>query len=235
MLHMIDTRITLARHANVLPGVLIPEEGIALVYVKQDGETYVQPSTGAAGEALLFAGVSMERYAPPRTLPLFVEYELTEAGTVQLPRVPQPGQIAIFEGANALSVTEGTEAPTTGANAVLNKDVLLFAPGEEAEGRVIRVQMLYTPTLDEARTIVGDAPFGGLASDVTGVVGRILDGEIATSLVDVSKDWTDVIRVGLGADGRFVPAAGANTVANVIVKNTPNAANPYLRLSILAA
>lgn len=233
MLQMTDTRITLARHADVLPGVLIPEEGIALVYTKLDGVTYVQPALGGGGEH--FAGVSMERYAPPRTLPLFAEYELSATGLVQLPRVPQTGKIAVIEGDTVRTVTVGTEAPTSGDNAVLNKDVLMFAPGEDAEGRVVRVQMLYTPSLDEARTIVGDAPFGGLASALTDRIGRILDGEIATSLVDVSADWTNVIEVGLGADGYFVPATSSNKVPNVIVKNTPNAANPFLILSILAA
>lgn len=233
MLQMTDTRITLARHADVLPGVLIPEEGIALVYVKKDGQTYVQPSLGGGGE--LFAGVSMERYAPPRTLPLFAEYELSETGLVQLPRVPQAGKIAVLEGADVRDVTVGTEAPTTGDNAVLNGDVLMFAPGEDAKGRVVRIQMLYTPSLDEARTIVGDAPFGGLASALVDVIGRILDGEIATSMVDVTHDWTNVIEVGLGAGGYFVPATAGNKLANVIVKNTPNAANPFLVLSLLAA
>lgn len=233
MLHMRDTRITLARHAEVLPGVVIQEEGVALSYIKKDGQTFVQPSTGAAGE--LFAGVSMERFAPARSLPFVRLYELDKSGALQLPRLPIAGQIAVIEGTNVRTVTIGDEAPETGLNAVLNGTELLFAPGDETEGRVISVQFLYIPDVEEARSLQGDGPFGGQASAITGVIGRILDGEIATSLADMSKDWTNVLEVGLGAEGRFVPATDSNRVKGVIVKNTPNAANPFLALSILAA
>ena len=232
MLNLRETRITLNRHANVLPGVVIPEEGTALVYVKKDGETFVQPSTGAAGE--LFAGISMERNLPPRSMPFISEYELTDTGVLQLPRTPIAGQIAVIEGTDVRTVTIGDEHPT-GANAVLDGDQLLFDTAS-AEGRVVRVQMLYVPDMEEARTYVGDAPFGGQASAITGVIGRILDGEVATTCVDVSKDWTNALRVVLGADGRFAPHSGsAVPVPQVVVKNSPNASNPFLILSINVA
>lgn len=232
MLHMRDTRITLTRHANVLPGVRIAEEGVALSYVKHNGDTYVQPSTGAAGE--IFAGISMERFAPARSLPFIREYELDASGTIQLPRTPIAGQLAIFERGVVLSVAAGTEAPEEGANAIIDGDVLLFA-AEGAAGRVVRVQMSYTPDMEEARTLQGDIPFGGHASDITGVIGRILDGEVATSCIDMSKDWTDALSVGLAADGNFIPATAQNRVQGVVVKNSPNAANPYLVISVLTA
>lgn len=232
MLQLRDTRINLSRHANVLPGVRIPEEGMALVYVKNNGDTVVIPSTGAAGE--LFAGVSFERFAPARSLPFIREYQLTAAGTIQLPRTPMAGQIAVIEAGTVRTVTIGDEAPEGSLNAVLNEDVLLFDVAG-AEGRIVTVQFLYTPDLEEARTLQGDIPFGGHASDLTGVIGRIIDGEVATTCIDMSKDWTNALQVGLGADGRFVPATAATALPQVIVKNSPNAANPYLVISLNVA
>lgn len=233
MLHMRHTRLTDTRHADILPGVQILEEGIALEYVKLDGETYVQPSTGTTGR--LFAGVSLERYAPARSLSYIQEYELTEEGTVQLPRTPAAGQISIIEGTNVIVPTVGEEAPDSGTGAVLKRDVLMFAPGDSAKGRVVRVQMGYVPDLDEARTLQGDAPFGGHASAMVGIIGRILNGEISTSAFDVSKDWTNVLQVALGADGKFTPAGNNNAIPQVVVKNTPNAANPFLSLALNVA
>lgn len=228
MLHMRETRITYARHADVLPGVVIPEEGIALEYIKANGQTFVQPSTGAAGR--LFAGVSYERFIPARSLPFIREYQLDATGVLNLPRTPIAGAIAVIEGAAVRAVTVGTDAPT-GDDAVLNGDQLLFDPAT-AEGRIVRVQMRYVPSVEEARTLQGDAPFGGQASALTDRIGRIIEGEIATSCIDMSKDWTNVLEVGLGADGLFVPATAQNKVPNVVVHNSPNASNPFLVLSL---
>lgn len=229
MLHMRDTRLTLTRHADVLPGSVIPEEGMALVYAKANGETFVTPCDGAG----VFAGISFERFLPPRRIPFVREYELGADSTIKLPRVPEAGQIALIEGDQVRTVTAGTDAPESGDNAVIDGDLLMFAAG--GEGRVLRVQMLYVPDVEEARTLMGDAPFGGQASALTGSIGRILEGEIATSCFDVTKDWTNVLEVGLGANGQFIPAAGANKVPGVVVKNSPNAANPYLALSMNVA
>lgn len=227
MLHMRDTRITLTRHANVLPGVVIPEEGMALVYVKHQGETFVQPATGASGE--LYAGVSFERNLPPQRIPFIREYEVGESCIISLPRTPAAGQISVIENGVVRTVSVGTEAPESGDNVVLHGADLLFAP--DSAGRVVLVQMVYVPSVDEARTLLGDAPFGGQASAVTGVIGRILEGEFATSCIDLTKDWTNALEVGLGAGGLFVPAQGNNKVPGLVVKNSPNAANPYLVLS----
>ena len=227
MLQLRDTRITLARHADVLPGTLIEEEGVALVHVKQNGYTFVQPATGASGE--LFAGVSYERFAPAARLPLIREYTVPAGGIVQLPRTPAAGALAVIASGNALDIVAGSERPAEDAtNVVISGDVLLV--GDLYVGRTVRVQMLYVPSVEEARSIQGDMPFGGRASGLTGTIGRIVDGELATSCFDASRDWTNALEVGLGQNGMFVPATGANRLPGVIVKNSPNAANPYLVL-----
>ena len=43
MLQLRETRIIRSLPERVAPGVVIPEEGIPLSYVKVDGETCVQP------------------------------------------------------------------------------------------------------------------------------------------------------------------------------------------------
>ena len=72
MLQLRETRIIRSLPERVAPGVVIPEEGIPLSYVKVDGETCVQPCTGAGVE--IFAGVSLSRNSPPAALPMVVEF-----------------------------------------------------------------------------------------------------------------------------------------------------------------
>lgn len=229
MLHLMDTRFTHTRHADVLPGHVIPEEGAALVYVKANGQTCVRMSTGAAGE--IFAGVSFERYNVPRTLVFIREYVLDESGVLRLPREPIAGQIAVIEDGVVSIPVAGTTAPTDDSS-VIDGSTLLFQADPATAGRVVRVQFLYSPTLEEARSIQGDRPFGERASELEGVIGRILNGVLATSFVDITKDWTNVLEVGLGADGRFVPATANNKVPNVVVMNTPDGAGNFLKIAI---
>ena len=67
MLQLRNTRIYKSLFENLATGVAIQEEGVALAFVKEAGETKVQPSTGAAGER--FAGFAIARNMPPQTLP----------------------------------------------------------------------------------------------------------------------------------------------------------------------
>ncbi len=229
MLQMRNTRIIVDLLSPVAPGVLVPEEGLALVWSKVNGESVVSPSAGAG----IFAGVSKERFAPPARVPFIGSFTI-ESGAVELPRAPVAiGQIGVLGlGASIVAPTVGTEAGAAGT-AVLDGTTLLF--DEADEGKTITVQLLYVPTVEEARSFQGDLPFGGHASALTQTIGRIVQGEIATSAFDPSKDWTNVLAVGLGPNGTFIPAAGANTVPNVVVLNSPSAANPFLILQLLAA
>jgi len=228
MLQLRDTRITYAAQSPIVPGVRIEEEGLALVFKKVNGETCVQPSTGAAGE--VFAGVSYERFAPGGRIPFIRQYSVPVGGVVQLPRVPAAGSIAVVSGSTTIAPTAGDERPTDETSIALNGDQLLLA--EAAEGKTITVQMMYVPDVEEARAFQGDRPFGGHASLLVDSIGRLNDATVGTTCFDTTKDWTDVIKVGLGANGLFVPAAGANTLPNVVVANSPNAANATLVLHI---
>ncbi len=228
MLQLRDTRILRNLHANVATGVLIPEEGLALSWVKENGEAKVRPSTGAANE--IFAGVSFERFAPPGRVPLVIEAIVDEDGKVELPRVPAAGQISAFQkDGSAYTIVSGPAGAETEAQ--LDGSELIFDADTQA-GKFVRVQMLYVPSVEEARSFQGDLPFGGHASQHVAVIGRVTQGEIGTSAVDMSKDWTSALFVKLGADGVFTPGTANDHLDNVVVMNTPNAANPFLCLSL---
>ncbi len=229
MLQLRDTRITLATHSPIVPGVQILEEGLALVFKKVNGETCVQPSTGAAGE--IFAGVSFERFAPAGRLPFIRQYTVPVGGVINLPRTPDAGRIAVISGSTVIVPVAGDDRPEDATSIAINGDQLLLA--EAAEGSAVTVQMLYVPDLEEARTLQGDGAFGGHASLLTGVIGRLNDATVGTTCFDPTKDWTDVLRVALGADGMFIPStSAANAIPGVVVANSPNAANATLVLTI---
>jgi hypothetical protein len=232
MLHMRDTRFHTVLQFNVLPGIVIQEEGVALVFTKYNGETYVKPSAGEDGE--IFAGVSFERFTPAGRLPFIREFEVPESGVLILPRTAAEGSaVSVYEGKTALDVATGDTAPSD-SSAVLNGERLLFNP-DTAKGRRVRVQLMYSPTVEEAQSIYGGAPFGGLASATTGEKGRITIGEVGTSCYDASADWSEALTVALGENGNFVPGTPSTAIPGVVVRNSPSAANNYLVLQLNVA
>ena len=229
MLQSRETRITRTKHANVVSGHVIPEEGMALVYVKEDGETKVQLSTGAAGE--IFAGVSQSRNSPPAALPFVQEGVIPAVEAVELPRTPIAGQLLVRVAGTQKTIVTG--APADATEVQLSGRSLVFFAGERAKG--YSAQFLYAPTVTEARTVIGDAPIGGLSSTAQGVIGRLLDAEFSTNMFDASADWTDVMFVKTGPGGTFVPGTANDRIQNAIVKNAPNSGNPFLALGINVA
>lgn len=229
MLQLRNTRIHSSRHATVLSSVVIEEEGQALVWVKEDGETKVKPSAGVAGE--IFAGVSLSRNIAPGMHPLVQEGSLAGNASAVLSRTPIAGQLLVkIDGVKKTVVSsapaDATEVQLSGAN--------LYAHASMANKPFV-AQMLYVPSVLEARSIVGDGPVGGLASSVIGNIGRLCVAEFGTSYFDASEDWSDVTFVKLGANGTFVPGTEADHIPNVVVKNTPNAQSAFLVLSINVA
>jgi hypothetical protein len=94
------------------------------------------------------------------------------------------------------------------------------------------VQYMYEPTVAEARTILGDTPYGGIAANQLGTVGVVKQGVCATSFFDASQDWSDAMYAKLTSGGRFAPATAADGITNVTVKNSPNASEPFLILEL---
>lgn len=228
MLQLRETRIVRSHHEPVLSSAVVAEEGIPLVYEKEDGETKVKPSTGAAGET--FAGVSLSRNSPPSVLPNVEEFVIPAGLTVSLARVPVTGQLLVKVGGTQVTVVAGAPADA-GEVKVAGKDLTFFA-GEA--GKTLSVQYLYSPTVTEARSVIGDAPIGGLPSTAMGIIGTLKDATFGTNMFDASVDWTDALYVKLAA-GKFTVGTAGDHVPNVVVKNSPNAGNPFLVVSINVA
>jgi hypothetical protein len=223
------TNFVRTSHEDVATGVLIQEEGIPLVYVKEAGITKVKPSIGAVGE--IFAGLSISRNAPPTVLPLLLSGLIASDATFELPRAPITGQLFVSIDGTAATVVTGT--PAAGEVKVDGLQ-LVFEAG--AANSPVFVQMMYSPSLIEARSVLGDAPFGGLSTHVLNRIGVFKSGEASTTLFDASVDWSAALHVKL-ADGKFT-AAAANDAArlpNVVVTNSPSVAAPFLSLNVNVA
>ena len=230
MLQLSDLRIIRTKHADVLPGVVLEDEGVALVFVKANGKTFVQPSTGAAGE--IFAGVSLSRSIPPLWLPKVESGIVNEDGTFTLSRAPKAGQLLVKIAGKAVEVVTTAPADATQVQQVSDMEFVAHA---SAIRKAVQVQYMYAPTVEEARLLIGDRPIGGVPSGVLGVVGRLQEAEFGTNYFDAAADWTDVQFAKLGAGGMFVPGTVDDHLHNVVVLNTPNSGDPFLKLDIHVA
>jgi len=220
------TRIFNTETRAVMPSAVIAEEGIALVEDIDGGETKVRPSTGANGE--IFAGVSMSRNTPPAVLPN-VEEGLIPAGlSVKLARTPISGQLLVKVAGIKLTIVAG--APIDATEVQLSGDVLTFFAGEDSKR--LDVQYMYEPSIREARTMLGDAPIGGLSSTTQSIIGVLSRGEFATNMFDASVDWSTALQVKLGANGVFTTTGNGTLLTNVVIRNRPNSANSMLVLAI---
>lgn len=209
------TRLFRTEHFPVQEGVVIQEEGMALVFVQEGGKTVVKPSTGAAGE--VFAGLSQSRNSPPSFIPHVFESVIPASLVVELPRIPMAGQILVKVGGTKLTVV--ADAPASASEVQLTVDKLIFFAGEAAKS--LYVQYIYEPSLAEARTVLGDMPIGGLPSTYQGIIGVTLHGTVGTTMYDASKDWSGVINPRLGVDGRLTTDGPGTLLTNVQVIQTP--------------
>lgn len=66
MLFQNATAIVQTQEADLLPGEVIHEEGLALVWVREGGHSFLRLSTGAADE--VFAGFALARSMPPANM-----------------------------------------------------------------------------------------------------------------------------------------------------------------------
>jgi len=226
MLLLRETRVVITKHEPVATGVVLNEEGFALAYVKEDGVTKVQPSTGVPGE--IFAGVNLARNAPPTVLPMVNEGRANAQAAFELSRAPIAGQLLVKVDGTKYTVV--TTTPSSGE--VQISGTTLQLPAGDANKEVF-AQYMYQPTVVEAATIVGNLPAGGIpAVDTTGV---LKEAQLGTSKFDASVDWSGAMYVKLAAGGTFTVGDATDHIPNVVVKNTPSAASPFLVLSINVA
>lgn len=228
MLQLLNTRFFKSLFENLATGVAISEEGIALVFTKEGGETKVQPSTGAAGER--FAGVALARNLPPAALPIVEEGLIGADGTGSLTRAPLAGQALLKVGGVALTIVNDPAHVPAADEIVLAGTS--FKVDVSNAGKKLSAQYLYAPTVQEARTVLGDAPYGGLAANALGTVAVIKQGQVATSFFDASADWSDTTYAKTVAGGKFAPADKATGIPGVVVKNSPSVGSPFLVLEI---
>lgn len=216
------TRVFMNEHRPVEPGVVIAEEGMALVYVRTAGETCVRPSTGAAGE--VFAGFSWTRNSVPATLPMVIETKVPASLTVHLDRLPIAGQLLVRVGGDALDLVGSAPADATEVRLV-GQDLTFHA---DHVGQNLMIQLQYEPTLQEARQILGDNLIGGLASSAEQMIGLLTRADICTSFYDASADFTSAMHPSLGADGRLTVGGNGTVLTNVTIVEAPSAANPFI-------
>lgn len=220
MINLKNSRFYETAQEDLAAGVSIQEEGQALEYVRAAGKTVVVPSTGSNKN---FAGISIARNAPPLTLPMFIEDVITD-GKVDLVQAPIDGTVFL-----AIAGAPAAEGSSAGQYTIVGTDAVFNAADE---GKKVVVQFTYAPTAIEARGILGDAPYGGQSANLEGTIAVVKRGQIETNMFDTSVDWTDVMFVKLGANGRFVPGTANDRVPNVIVKNSPSAGSPFLLVDL---
>lgn len=223
MLQMRNTRLYKSLFEALASGTSIQEEGVALTFVKENGETKVE--IGVAGGK--FAGVALARNMPPATLPLVEEGSVPQSGTGKLTRSPNAGALLVKLDGVAVSLVAG--APAAGEVEVVG-DSYTFNTADA--GKMATFQYQYTPSVVEARSIIGDAPYGGLAANALSTIACVKQGEIATSFFDSSADWSNALYAKVIAGGMFAPATAAAGIQGVTVKNSPNAGNPFLVLEL---
>lgn len=226
------TRFHFTEHRKVEPGIVVQDEGIALVYSKVSGDTYVRPSTGAAGE--IFAGFSVSRNCPPQFIPKVIGLSddgsttiVPTSGVLDLGHVPVTGQILVkIDGEVA---TIGANTPSAAGSVQLVGQKLYFFTGTtdpvvagDTE-KDLYVQFIYEPTIVEARMILGDAPIGGLPSTPQEVIGVTCRMEaIGTTYYDASVDWATTFTPRLGANGVLTTGGSGTLLTNVVVMSGPS-------------
>jgi hypothetical protein len=218
MLLLNATTIVKTSSAALVPASNITEEGLALVYVRINGELAVQPSTGVAGEE--FAGFAIARNAPPAHLPNVETGVVPVGGSILLHRLPAAGQILVKVDGEILELTAAGTQPTDEAKADVSGATVRFAAA--AAGASYTVQYMYEPTVSEAAFMTGNIPVGGYAANVMDVVAFVEIGDIATNLFDASKDWSTVMHPRLGAGGLLTTDGPGTPLPNVLVKSVPS-------------
>lgn len=221
------TRIFNTEHRPVETGVVIPDEGVSLVYAKEAERTVVRPSTGAAGE--IFAGLSMSRNAPPLFVPFVLE-DVLGSVEMELPRTPMAGQILVRVGGTKMTINASDAAPTAATAVSLDDNNLIFHA--DHVGEEVLVQFMYEPTVVEARQYNGDVPVGGLSSSARGIIGVVTRGDVATSYFDASADWSSAMKAKLGPDGLLTTAGSGEEARGLTIISAPTAANPMLVVNL---
>lgn len=232
MINYQKTRFTKTDSSAVESGVMISEEGLALIAKREGADLVIRPSQGAAGE--VFAGFSYERTSRPDVLAMVAESVVVVNETFLMARAPIAGQLAVFIDGTKVTVDLAAEAPVDGTTVNMDGQELYFHAS--AAGKSLRVQMRYTPSLEEARTYGEGNEFGDTpASYEVGVCGRVVGGTLSTTAWDPAADWADESKLHpvLGADGLLTIGGSGTELKNLIIKTAPSQGNPYITVEFI--
>lgn len=225
MLFQNATDIVQTQEADLLPGEVIHEEGVALVWAREGGRSFLRLSTGAQGET--FAGFALSRSLPPANMNRVEEFVIDATKKYTASRVPNAGALLVkIDGTKATQ--EATTTPSAaGVVGVQGADLYFHA---DDIGKKVFIQYAYELTVTEARSYTADAPIGGLATNVVGRCGYIKLGNIATSMFDPTADWTadNVLHPSLGADGLLTVGGNGTVLKGMIIKQAPTTERGYL-------
>lgn len=214
-------------HRPVKTGVIIEDEGQALVFEREGDQSVVTVSTGADGE--VFAGISLSRNAPPSFNAQVLQVKVPATKKIVLPRVPLTGRILV-KVAGVKKTIAATAPGDATAVQLVGDTITLHA--SVAVDTVVDVTFQYELTVSEARTLKGDAPMGGLPSSAQGVIGMVIKGDISTSYFDASIDWAGALKVNLGVDGIFTVGGDGTEVPGAIIVSAPSVSNPQLVIAL---
>ena len=225
MLFQNATEIVQTQEADLLPGEVIHEEGVALVWVREGGNSFLRLSTGAHGES--FAGFALSRSMPPSHMNRVEEFVIDATKKFTASRLPDAGAMLVkIDGTKATQ--EANAAPSAeGIVGVQGADLYFHA---DDIGKKVRIQYAYELTVTEARSYTADAPIGGLASNIEGRIGYIKLGNIATSMFDPTADWTadNVLHPTLGPNGLLTVGGNGTELKGCIIKHAPTTERGYL-------
>lgn len=232
MINYQKTRFTNTDSSAVETGVMINDEGLALVAKRDGDQMVIAPSTGASNE--IFAGFSYERTRRPEILGFVQEETIKVADGLRLLRTPIAGAISIRVDGTKMNIDIGNTAPAANTAVALDGDQVIFHA--DHDGKTVRVQAHYEPSLEEARTFGEGNEFGQTpASYEVGVCGRIVGGIVSTTAWDPEADWADesVMHPSLGADGNLTVGGSGTLLSNLLIRRAPGQGSPYLEVEFI--
>jgi hypothetical protein len=227
MLKLQKTRIMKSFHRNVATGYDIKNEGVALVYVNENGEGKVKPSSGAPNEK--FAGVSLSQVQVPTQLTGVENFLVAGTTTIKLARTNLvAGQITVKSGNTTLVLAANAAAGQFAVNTLIGEVTIDSSNAGTAISPVeISVVYKYVPSVQEAINAQGYGPAGGIHSaSYYSVVGVITEGDVSTDQFDVTDDWSATTGpVYLGPNGLFTLKAGGTELKGCNIIGAPSAPN----------
>jgi hypothetical protein len=219
MLNYKKSRFTATDVAPIVEGASISQEGLALVVVRGEGQSEIQPSTGAAKE--VFRGFSYDRVSAPEVLGHAGESVVDSAKPFDLTRTPMADMVGVFIDGTKATIEAGKTASAAGSVALDGMN-LHFHSGDD--GKEFRFQIHYKPTYEEA-IMYGERHDRGVAlpNEVAGSCGLIVGGSISTTCWDPTVDWTDtsVTHPSLGVDGLLTIGGSGTLLDMLIIEEAP--------------